>query len=83
MSQSTEISVREADGIFDISDEARIAEAYSRLYAQALPLAREGDQSTLDRFFGAIEKTLNEREKVYNYAVDRNEPDAEKKGKDF
>jgi hypothetical protein len=83
MAQSTEVSVREATGIEEIAQEARNAEAYNRLYAQALPLARAGNEDTLDLFFGAIKQTLNDTEKLYNYAVAENAADAVPKGRDF
>jgi hypothetical protein len=76
MTQSNEVSVREASGITDIAEDARAREAYNRLYAQSLPIARSGDESTLDLYFGAFESSLNDAETKYNYAVTENKPDA-------
>jgi len=70
MAQSTEVSVREAEGISEIAESARNEEAYNRIYAQALPIARAGDYSTLDIFFSAIKAQLDEAEKKYNYAIE-------------
>jgi hypothetical protein len=43
MAQSDEVSVREAEGITEVAASARKVEAYNRLYAEALPIARSGD----------------------------------------
>jgi hypothetical protein len=80
MSRSTEVSVREAEGITEIAEEARAAEAYNRLYAEALPIARGGDQDALDIYFGAVFEQLREAEREYNWAVDQNKPDAIERG---
>jgi hypothetical protein len=76
MAQSNEVSVREAEGITDIAEQARFAESYNRLYATALPLARAGDQDTLDLYFEAIQSTLEDAETKYNYAVTQNDDNA-------
>lgn len=58
MAQSNEVSVRESDGITEIAQSARLKEAYNRLYAQSLPIARSGDEATLDLYFGAIKSNF-------------------------
>jgi hypothetical protein len=54
MAKSEEVSVRESEGIIELSEIARIEEAYNRIYAQSLPLARADDEATLNLFFEAI-----------------------------
>jgi hypothetical protein len=81
MSNSVEISVREAEGITEIGTSAANAEAYNRLYVEALPIARAGDTDTLDIYFEAIEQQLKDAEKEYNYSVDKKKADvATRKG---
>jgi hypothetical protein len=77
------VSVREAEGITDIAEQARWAESYNRLYASALPMARAGDQDTLDLYFEAIAATLKDAETQYNYAVSEGAADAVEKGVTF
>jgi hypothetical protein len=80
MTNSNEISVREAAGITDIAEQARQQEAYNRLYAQSLPLAREQDDSTLELYFGAIKQTFDDAEAKYNYSVTEKKADAVERG---
>lgn len=80
MSQSKDVSVREAGGIEDIAEAARIEEAKNRLYAQSLPIARAGDSDILDLYFGAIKSAFEDAEKKYNLSVAENRPDAIEKG---
>jgi hypothetical protein len=80
MANSTEVSVREADGIVNIARVAENEESYNRLYAQALPIARTGDEDTLQLFFDAIRAEFDDAEKAYNYALAENMPDAPQKG---
>jgi len=80
MSQSTEVSVREAGGIESIAESARLKEAYNRLYAQSLPIARSGDTDTLELYFRAIKSAFEDAEKKYNLSVAENRPDAVEKG---
>jgi hypothetical protein len=54
MAQSSEVSVREGEGITEIARVAREIEAYNRLFAETLPIAREGDIETLDIYFEAL-----------------------------
>jgi hypothetical protein len=72
MAQSTEVSVREAEGIADIAENARNAEAYNRLYAQTLPIARAGDKDQLKLVWSAIKETFEDAENKFNYAVEKN-----------
>jgi hypothetical protein len=80
MTQSTEVSVREAEGITEIAESARAAEAYNRLFAEALPIARGGDQDSLDIYFGALLEQLREAERDYNWAVAEKKPEATQRG---
>jgi hypothetical protein len=80
MSQSTEVSVREAGGIEEIAESARLKEAYNRLYASSLPIARSGDDATLELYFRAIKSAFEDAEKKYNLSVAENRPDAVEKG---
>lgn len=43
MADSPDVSVRETESIKDIAKKAREQEAYNRLYAAALPIARGGN----------------------------------------
>lgn len=79
MSSSNEISVREGEEILEISESASAAEAYNRIYAEALPIARNGDSTLLDIYFTAIEDQLREAETEKSYAVAENRPDAPQK----
>lgn len=83
MAQSTEVSVREADGIERIATDARYVEAYNRIYAQALPIARSADPDALAIYFEAIDGTLKEAEKQYNFAVAESKADATERGVEF
>jgi hypothetical protein len=80
MAQSTEVSVREAEGITEIAEDARQKEAYNRLYAEALPIARSGDSDRLGIFFEALEGTLRDAEREYNWAATENRPEATQRG---
>jgi hypothetical protein len=83
MSNSTEISVREADGVAEIGTSAANAEAYNRLYVESLPIARTGDTDTLDIYFEAIEQQLKDAEKEYNYSVDKKKNDVNERKTQF
>jgi hypothetical protein len=83
MSGSSEVSVREAEGIAETAGDARNVEAYNRLYAETLPLARAGDTDTLAIYFEALEDQLREAERQYNYAVAEKKEDATVKGVAF
>jgi len=80
MANSIDVSVRESDGIKDIANSAQAAEAYNRLFAEALPIARSGDTDILDIFFEAIEQQLADAEREYNWAVDQKKADAVERG---
>jgi hypothetical protein len=71
MAQSPDVSVREAEGITKIAESAREAESYNRIYASALPIARSGNDSSLNVFFGAIKSQFDEADKKYNYALSK------------
>lgn len=73
MSESTDVSTREAAGILGISIEAKSVEAYNRLYAEALPIARNTPDDLLF-FFDAIEDTLRAAEREWNYASANGSP---------
>jgi len=75
MAQSDEVSVREAEGITEVAASARKVEAYNRLYAEALPIARSGDQTNLDIYFSAIEQQMRDAERDYNWAVAEQKPE--------
>jgi hypothetical protein len=75
MSQSTEVSTREAAGIKAIGLDAYLTEAYNRIYAEALPIARTGVAEDLEIFFDSILETLRDVEKLFNYARENNRPD--------
>lgn len=80
IAQDTEVSVRESDGIIGIAEIAKNEESYNRLYAQALPIARTGDDNNLKLYFEAIKSEFDDAEKAYNYALAENLPDALQKG---
>lgn len=50
-------------------------EAYNRIYAEALPIARSGVKEDFDIFFDSILEALREVERVFNYAKENNKPD--------
>jgi hypothetical protein len=58
MAESQDVSLREAEGIEGIAKSARKLESYNRVYAQALPLARQGADGaeTLAIFFSALDQ---------------------------
>jgi hypothetical protein len=76
MARSTEVSVREAEGITAVAVSARTAEAYNRLYAEALPIARGGDAESLAIYFEALDDQLREAERQYNWAIAESKPEA-------
>ena len=55
MAQSSEVSVREGEGITEIARTAREIEAYNRLFAETLPIARNGESETLAIYFEALQ----------------------------
>jgi hypothetical protein len=73
---SPEVSVREAASITELANSARSREAYNRLYAEALPLARGGDELSLEMYFQALEEQFQGAERDYNWAVAQNMPEA-------
>jgi len=74
------VSVREAEGISDVAEDARNSEAYNRLYAQTLPIARRGETEVLELYFEAIKSSFEDIEKQYNLSATENRPDAIEKG---
>jgi replicative superfamily II helicase len=54
MGRSTEISVKETASIRDLADEARVREAYNRIYAESLPIARSGTEMEFEMYFEAL-----------------------------
>jgi hypothetical protein len=71
-----DVSLREGKGIKDLADGARSREAYNRLFAEALPLARAGDELSLEMYFQALEEQFQGAERDYNWAVAQNVPQA-------
>jgi hypothetical protein len=51
MATSTEVSVREAQAITGLATSARNKEAYNRLYAKTLPIARSGNTAKFNLYF--------------------------------
>jgi len=80
---SDEVSVRETDGIRALAQTAREDESYNRLYAEALPIARGGDEMEFEMYFAALEAQFNTIERDYNWAVAENRPEATDLGEAF
>lgn len=68
LADSPDVSVRETESIRTLANQAREQEAYNRLFAEALPIARGGDQMELDMYFEALETQFQSVEKDYNWA---------------
>ena len=83
LAASPDVSVRETDSIKLLAKGAREQEAYNRLYAEALPIARGGDQMELDMYFEALEAQFQSVETDYNWAVAENKPEAAQLAIDF
>lgn len=58
LGNATDISVRETDALKDLAQTAREQEAYNRLYAEALPIARGGDEMEFEMYFAALENAF-------------------------
>lgn len=71
-----DVSLREGEGIKALADSASSREAYNRLFAEALPLARAGDELSLKMYFQALEEQFQGAERDYNWAVTEKVPQA-------
>lgn len=58
-------------------------EAYNRLYAEAMPIARGGDEMEFEMYFAALEAQFQSIETDYNWAVAEKKPEAAELGKQF
>jgi len=83
LANSEEVSVRETESILALAQTAREKEAYNRLYAEALPIARGGDAMELEMYFEALETQFQAVETDYNWAVAENMPEAYELGLAF
>jgi hypothetical protein len=70
MASSGEVSVRETESIKELAQTAREQEAYNRLYAEALPIARGGNELEFEMYFAALEAQFDSIETDYNWAVE-------------
>jgi hypothetical protein len=83
LAASDEVSVRETEKIRALEKAAKEKEAYNRLYAEALPIARGGDEMELDTYFAALESGFKKVESEYNWAVANKKPNAKDLGEAF
>jgi hypothetical protein len=72
------VSMRETGAIKDLAKSAQARESYNRVFAEALPLAREaqasGDDMPLDMFFSAVKSQFEKAETEYNWALAEKKP---------
>ena len=83
LATSDEVSVRETESILDLAQSAKEKEAYNRLYAEALPIARGGDEMEFEMYFAALEAQFQDVEEEYNWAVAEKQPNAAELGEEF
>lgn len=76
LANSDEVSVRETESILDLAQSQREKEAYNRLFAEALPIARGGNEMEFEMYFEALEGQFQAVERDYNWAVAENLPEA-------
>jgi len=76
LAASDEVSVRETSTILGLAQTAREKEAYNRLYAEALPIARGGDEMEFEMYFAALGTAFQAVETDYNWAVAEGKPEA-------
>jgi len=69
LANSDEVSVRETESILDLAQTAKAKEAYNRLFAEVLPIARGGNQMEFDMYFEALNAQFADIETDLNYAV--------------
>jgi len=81
LSNDKDVSVRESQGIIQIASTAKKNEAYNRLYAATLPLARNiaKNPTGLDIYWSVINDRYLNAEKDYNYAKKNNSSDLAQK----
>lgn len=58
-------------------------EAYNKLYAEALPIARKGDEMEFEMYFAALEAKFQSVETEFNWAVAEKKPEAAELAKKF
>jgi hypothetical protein len=83
LGNSDEVSLRETESILELAQAARANEAYNRLYAEALPIARGGNEMEFETYFAALEAQFGEIETDYNWAVAEKLPEATELGLAF
>jgi hypothetical protein len=83
MADSPDVSVRETESIRALAKSTREQEAYNRLYAEALPIARAGNQMEFEMYFEALESQFQAVERDYNWAVAENKPEQAELGEAF
>jgi len=83
LATSDDVSVRETESILALATTAREREAYNRLYAEALPIARGGDEMEFEMYFAALEAQFKSVETDYNWAVAEKKPEAKELGEAF
>lgn len=69
LANSDEVSVRETESILELAQTAKSKESYNRLFAEALPIARGGNQMEFDAYFEALNAQFADIETDLNYAV--------------
>jgi hypothetical protein len=83
LSVSDEVSVRETESIHLIAKAAKENEAYNRVYAEALPIARGGNDMEFDMYFEALDSQFETAEIDYNWAVEAARDDVAAYGEAF
>ena len=83
MAGSGAVSAREAEGITEIWTEASKANAYTRIYSEALPIAKNAGEGELAIYYEALQAVLRDAARDYNWATTEGKPAEPQLAADF